>query len=322
MDKTLQEKMKVLLENGAGVNLFFALKDSDDKITIKRADLADGDTQTNLKAQFMSLLEEEFIQPENVNTIELSSSDERDNVLYHYDLQVFPENLQYFSEFDYQNEYDTFSFKEDDLLNLEAYIVVIGSQTHYCVLFKKFYPIFLIGRSGFFLKKSKKRFEEFGEDIIRVSRDYQFLKIDEDIYIKDLKVLEKFGGFKTIIENEAEVAVKEIAKLDLLEETDGLTETLKSDLSFARKLGKVKKTSPVISLHINKEQVIKFSKTHPGLKGQLRYNEDGTKILLTTKKSQATFLKLLDDSYLTSELTNLYYASLAKENVTMEENEN
>ena len=65
--------------------------------------------------------------------------------------------------------------------------MVIGSQTHYCVLFKKFYPIFLIGRSGFFLKKSKKRFEDFGEDIIRVSRDYQFLKIDEDIYIKDLE---------------------------------------------------------------------------------------------------------------------------------------
>lgn len=321
MGGNLQKRMKTILEDGAGVNLFFAIKSENDKITIKRADLADGDTQVKLKTQFMSLLEEEFIQPEEVNTIELSSADERNNALYNYDLPTFPENLQYFSKFDYENEYNTFSFVDDDLLNIDAYIIVIGSQENYCVLYKKFYPIFLIGRSGFFLKKSNRRFTEFNEDIIRVSRDYQFIKIDNDIYIRDLKVLEKFGGFKSIIEKEAEAAVEAIEDLDILAETDGLSETLKSDLSFARKLGKIKKTSPVISLHIAKEQIIQFSKTHPGLKGQLRYSEDGTQILLTTKKSQITFLKLLDDSFLTSELTKQYYDSLAKENVTLEASE-
>ena len=47
-------------------------------------------------------------------------------------------------------------------------------------------------------------------------------------------------------------------------------------------------------------------------KRKLRYSEDGNKILLTTKKSQEEFLKLLDDSFLISELTKYYYASMTK----------
>lgn len=62
-------------------------------------------------------------------------------------------------------------------------------------------------------------------------------------------------------------------------------------------------------------KMVKFSKTHPGIKGKLRYSEDGNKILLTTKKSQEEFLKLLDDSFLISELTKYYYASMTKKKV-------
>ncbi|MGO3751522.1 MAG: anti-phage protein KwaB [Peptoniphilaceae bacterium] len=317
MCEDLKNKMNTILNDGTGVNLFFAIKNSNDEVIIKRADLEDGDTQEKLKMQFMSLLNEEFIKSEEVNIVELSSADERNKVLYHYDYSSFPENLQYFSEFNYKNKYEIFSFKDDDLLDIEAYIIVIGSQEHHCVLYKKFYPIFLIGRGGFFIKKSATRFEEFNEDILRISRDYQFIKIDENIYIKDLNVLEKFGGFKDIIENEAESAVNEIKNLDIIVEPNILLETLKLDLTFARKLGKVIKGSPVISLNIERDQIIEFSKTHPGLKGEFHYSDDKKQILLTTKKSQNTFLKLLDDSYLTSELTRQYYASLAKEKVEL-----
>lgn len=317
MGVQLQDKMKALLQNGAGVNLFFALKDGDD-VVIKRADLASGDTQKNLVRQFISLLEEEFVDVEEVQVRELSETDDRRNVLYHYDFDEFPESLNYFSEFDYKKSYETFSFKEDDLSKLDAYLIVLGSQEQYCVLYKKFYPVFLIGRGSFFLMKAKRRFEEFNEDILRVSRDYQLLMLDEDIYVRDLKVLEKFGGFKAIIEKEAEAAVAEIGNMGLLEEPEILSETLKADVTFARKLGRVRKTSPVLKLNIPNDQVIAFSNTHPGIKGKLKYSENGDKILLTTKKSQDLFIRLLDDSYLTSELTKQYYASLSKENVTEE----
>lgn len=81
--------------------------------------------------------------------------------------------------------------------------------------------------------KNQKRFEEFNEDILRVSRDYHLLMLDEDIYVRGLKILEKFGKFKATIEKEAEDAVSEIGNMGLLEDPEILRETLKTDVTFA-----------------------------------------------------------------------------------------
>ncbi len=315
MADSLKDKIMSILENEAGVNLFFAMKQSDGTIKIKRADLQDGITQDHLKAQFISMMQEDFATAEDVQVLDLSIADERKDVLYRYDMYTFPQTLSYFSTFDYQNEYEVFKFNTDDLINLDAYIIVIGTQEKYCVLYKKFYPVFLLGRGSFCLIPSGRRFKEFEGGLLRVSKDYQFLKIDGDIYIKDLKVLEKFGGFSEIIEREATETVNMITEMGILEEPDGLIENLQEDIAFARKLCKVKRSSPIIAGGIPNETIIQFSKTHPGIAGKLRYSSDGTKILLTTKKAQTLFLKLLDDSFLISELTNLYYDSIAKEQV-------
>lgn len=313
MSVNIQEQIREILNQTSGVNLFFALKQEDGNIVIRQADLKDGDTQRNLKTQFLSLLQEDFLGEEELQVEELSGADERNGVLYHYDMGEFPECLRYFSEFDYKKDYPKFVFGKDDLIHLEAYIIVIGTQETHCVLYKRFYPVFLLGRGSFCLIPSKQRFEELDREILRVSRDYQFIRAGSNIYIKDLKVLEKFGGFKSIIEKEASAAVDLIEGLNLLEESKILRETLAQDLSFARKLCRAGRHSPVLSNHIPNETIIEFSKSYPGLSGQLRYNEEGNRILLTTKKSQKLFLKLLDDSYLVSQLTNLYYESSSKE---------
>lgn len=315
MSADIQNRMKEILETKSGVNLFFALKQKDGSIGIRRADLKDGNTQKHLKAQFIRLLQEDFVDNEEFQVLNVSDADDRKDVLYHYDMAEFPEALEYFSQFDYKENYPNFVFGTDDLIDLEAYIIVIGTQEKHCVLYKKFYPVFLLGRGSFCLLPSKQRFEEFDNEILRVSRDYQFLRIDGEIYIKDLKVLEKYGGFKKIIEKEASTAVDAIENLKILEESEILRESLEQDVTFARKLCKVGRTSPVLSLHISKDTIIEFSKTQPGLAGNLKYNEKGNRILLTTKKSQKLFVKLLEDDFLTSQLTNLYYDSLAKERI-------
>lgn len=306
--------MKNITEHGAGINLFFALKDDAEEVYIKKADLEAGDTQENLLCQFISLLQEDFMKDE-LTILEISAAEERSNTFYHYDLEIFPASLSYFQDFDYSNKYEMFSFQKDDLSKIVAYIIVIGNQVDHCVLYKRFYPVYLLGRGSFCLIPSRQRFRELDEEILRVSRDYQFIRIDDDIYIKDLSVLEKFGGFKDIIEKEAAIAVEEIAGLDILEEPEILQETLSTDLTFARKLCKIKRTSPVIRLNIPNENIIEFSKTHPGTSGKLKYNADENRIVLTTKKSQNIFLKILDDSFLVSQLTKLYYDSLSKEQV-------
>ena len=319
MAVNIQDQIREILNQKSGVNLFFALKQDDGNIVIRQVDLKDGDTQKNLKTQFISLLQEDFLVDDEFQTAELSGADDRNGVLYHYDMEEFPESLKYFSEFDYRTDYPKFVFGKDDLIHLEAYIIVIGTQEKHCILYKRFYPVFLLGRGSFCLIPSKQRFEELDREILRVSRDYQFIRSGSDIYIKDLKVLEKFGGFRSIIEKEATAAVDVIEGLNLLEESEILRETLAQDITFARKLCRVGRHSPVLLNHVPNETIIEFSKNYPGLSGQLRYNEAGDRILLTTKKSQKLFLKILDDSYLISQLTNLYYESSSKECIFSEE---
>lgn len=315
MENAIQENIRQILEETPGINLFFAMKSTDGEIKIRSADLQDGNTQEHMKSLFIPLLKEDFVENTELNIVKMSEADERINTIYQYDMAEFPASLNYFAEFDYNNEYPRFKFGQDDLIDLVAYMIVIGTQDKHCILYKRFYPVFLLGRGSFFLFPAKQRFEEFNNDLLRVSRDYDFLKFGNEIFIKNLDVLEKFGGFKQIIENEAEAAVDVLENMDILEEADILREHIESDLTFARKLCKIRRTSPVLSLHISNDIIIEFSRTHPGVAGKLRYNENGDRILLTTKKSQNLFMKLLDDSFLTSQLTNLYYDSMAKEQV-------
>ena len=58
---------------------------------------------------------------------------------------------------------------------------------------------------------------------------------------------------------------------------------------------------------------MRFSQTHPALRNKLRY--DSGKFVLDTKVSKNLFIKLLNDDFLTSELTRLYYDSIAKDNI-------
>ena len=50
----------------------------------------------------------------------------------------------------------------------------------------------------------------------------------------------------------------------------------------------------------------------------MKYNEDGTQIILETKLSKELFIKMLDDAYLTSQLTQQFYESKAKDEVELE----
>jgi len=48
-------------------------------------------------------------------------------------------------------------------------------------------------------------------------------------------------------------------------------------------------------------------------------SDDGTKLKLDTAVSKKLFLALMNDDLLTSELTKLYYAGLAKDKMDVEE---
>jgi hypothetical protein len=150
--------------------------------------------------------------------------------------------------------------------------------------------------------------------ILRINGDFQLIRIDDEIYVTDVNVLERNLGFNELVFREASTSVEAIDELKLLEDIQVLKDSAE-DVSFARKLSKVKKTSPIFANNIPKEIIVAFTKTNPGLKGAFKYSEDGQTIRLDTKKSKEAFIKLLNDAFLRSELTKEYYEARAKDSI-------
>ena len=115
------------------------------------------------------------------------------------------------------------------------------------------------------------------------------------------------------MKKEAIKSIEEIKKIGLVEDVQVLLDSTEN-ISFARKLVKISENSPVIG-KIPNDVIIEFCKTHPSLKDKLKYNSDNKQIRLDTKVSQTLFVQLLGDSFLRSDLTKNYYASMAKDRV-------
>ncbi|MBE7067527.1 MAG: DUF4868 domain-containing protein [Ruminococcaceae bacterium] len=301
------------------MQIYLVLKQAEN-YAVKLADIEDDRTAPVLKKMFTERLYETIVLNDDLQVCQLSTTEERANTIYNYDYDTYPEELDIIKNFNINNaidQYDKFSFVEDDLKNLYGYIIYLGRMQNGVVLFKKHYPISLIQRDSFLLGalKSKERFEMVsGDDIIRLNGVFQIICIDGELYVCDLQMLERNMGFTKLIQAAAEDTINSIGALGLLEDIEVLRDSA-DNLSFARKLSKVKKSSPIFRLGISKEAIIEFTKKTPELSGRFKYSETGTEIRLDTKKSKEAFIKLMNDAFLRSELTKQYYEASAKDHI-------
>lgn len=68
----------------------------------------------------------------------------------------------------------------------------------------------------------------------------QLLRVGDDIFVLDVKTLERNMGFTALIEKAAQESVEAIEKLEILEDIEVLKDTFE-EISFSRRLSKVKK---------------------------------------------------------------------------------
>ena len=185
-------------------------------------------------------------------------------------------------------------------------------------LYKKLSPVEIIGRGGHILKRANQRLERFEDQLLRITSKFQVVRVANEIIIIDLNSIEKSFGFHDVITREATLSLNVINQMGLIHNIESLQE-LVTDVSFARKLTKVAKNSPVIKQNIPNASIILFSKNHPLTKRKMRYSEDETQFNLDTRVSKDLLIKILNDDLLTSELTKLYYDSLAKDGIEVDE---
>ncbi|MEG0075699.1 MAG: anti-phage protein KwaB [Eubacterium sp.] len=319
-EKNIKEKLSEVFSTSYSAQVYFVLK-KDSGFVLRLADFENKNTELEIRKLFSEYICETIIKNENLKICELSTDDEQSNAIYHYDYDEYPEELSLFNNFcldDVIDEVQKFDFSKDDLRTLRGYIIYLGSMDNGMMLFKQHYPILLIKRNSFLfgVKKSKKRFEKLDiEDVIRLNGTVQLICIEGEMYVLDLKVLEKNLGFTQLTLNAAKDTVEIIKSLDLIEDIEVLNDSVE-EIAFARKLSKVKTSSPVIKNKIPKKIIVNFTKTNPALKETFKYSDDGQKIRLDTKKSKLNFLKVLNDSFLYSQLTEQYYEALAKDDIS------
>lgn len=318
----LKQSIATTLSKDCSSQLYLVIKNSN-KLIVKLADIEDKNTEPEIRNMFVNFLQTSIVANEDLNIRKLSVADESPNVLYEYDYENYPEELKLFNEFDINvaiKDLDHFNFKTDDISHLFGYIIHIESMDDGIILFKKHYPMLLINRDSFLLGliKSTERFTKLDEqDILRLNKDAQLLRVEDKIFVLDLKVLERNMGFSELIRREAEKTIEAIKELEVIDDIEVLRDGLE-ELSFARKLSKVLKSSPIFRLKITKETIIAFTKETPELVGKFKYTENGDKIQLATKRSKNAFIKLMNDSFLRSELTKKWYEATAKDELKQE----
>ncbi len=308
----LKQSLEFLYEANASIEIviYAILKDNETpkKLDIKADDLPE---ISNLLVQS---IKNKIIDKDDFTVLPLSTADERKNCFYQYDLEL-PEELKHLETISSNDDIELFDFRNDTIKEMDSLFIVISVGDTELSIYKKLTPVEIIGRGGYILGKANRRFERFNEQLLRISGSFQVIRVGGEVIILDLAMIEKSFGFHDVIKREANLSIDAIDEMKILSDIESLKEMV-DNVSFARKLTKIARNSPVIKLKISNENIIAFSKKHPATKN-MKYT-DNKKFNLTTKKSKDLFIKLLNDDLLTSELTKLHYASLAKDGVDTE----
>jgi len=294
-----------------GVSVYAILKDQDSE-GLKKIDI-EADASNGLKTLFIQSLKDSISDKEDLSVHDLSTSDERLDAIYRYDVEK-PQELKLIEKVMEEDNLPLLNLVESELSGIKALLIEIGNNIGQMVLYKTMAPVNIFGRASFFLKKSNHRLEKIDDEFLRVSPGFQLLCINDELFVLDLRVIEKSFGFHEVIKREAALGIDSIESMDLLDNPEVLRELLE-DVKYARRFTKVAKSSPVMKAKIPNTSIIEFCKTYPGLSGRIRFNDTVNKIVLDTKVSKNLFIKLLMDDFLTSELTKNHYASVAKDSV-------
>ncbi len=283
---------------------------------VKKMDVK-GDDLPAIVQLYVDSIKERILDKDDYSVIPLSTADERSKCFYEYDLDV-PEELEALETIIGNDQLDVFDFNNDALSDIQALIIVIADNNHVISLYKKLSSVEVIGRGSYLFWKANQRIERFNDQLLRLSGNFQLIRVENRVIILDLNLIEKSFGFHDVIKREAAIGLNAIEEMGIVSNINVLEELI-DNVSFARKLTKIARNSPVIQNNIPNVNIINFSRIHPAVKGKIRYTADGNQISLDTKVSKNLFIKLLNDDFLTSELTRLYYDSLAKDNIEVQE---
>ena len=263
-----------------------------------------------LKSMILVYLVDKFINNDQLQFVSISDADDRKNSAFFYDLEEKPIGLNVIDQVVAEAEQTQFSFSKDDFDKIKGFVVILNNGVRKIAFYKHHHHLSTLRADKTFgLVKSDHRFVKMDEDIIKLTGKIDFIQIEGNLIVTNLKGLESAFGYEDVIRKQATRNIDAIDAIGLLEDINQLIEMSQS-FSNAKRIMKIKVDSPVLMLPV--ATVINFVQTHPPIMRKFRLSENG-KLNLHTDVSKKLFLRLMNDDLLTSELTKLYYAGVAKD---------
>lgn len=296
------------------LTMYFVFK-GDDKPVIRLVDI-DKTVQDEFAMKFRKFLSDNY---SNANLVvgNISTADERkyDALLYDIDIISPLDELKKLIE---NPDAEKYQHSKDKNLKLDGYIFIMGNDKIKIAFYKEHYPMDSISRDSFTLfGRSNSRFVAVDKDeIFKLNNKIDFLQFNDKLYVLNMQVMEANFKIHNVLKIKAEIFITEINKKGFVENPEFINQNIQENPAYARKILKINKNSPVIKLPFSAIKL--FVENHPHLNGRLKFNKNDDKISLNTKTSAQLFIKLMDDDFLKSELSQKLYDSIAKDRMDVE----
>ncbi|MBR5443417.1 MAG: DUF4868 domain-containing protein [Paludibacteraceae bacterium] len=276
----------------------------------------------NIENQFLDELKAAFIDeinavtnnPSDTFTLEnYSSSTKQLDAIYLYDIpdQLKPE-MQSLKDVKEMVNPDNFVIHlENSIDQVNGLYIVIKSNEHVISLYKHIFGVDKIyAQRNLFIVRSHDQFVKQTESMLRISSSFQMLCVDDEIIMTDIQKLERIMDLKEVLTNRAAEHIATIVNQRQLVKDSVQLERVSKEPTMAKKLIHALTDGKVFSQNISNAEIIAFARSKGA---KLNMSFEGNQFDLKNKIEAKRFIKLIDDDYLTSELTREDYDANQKQ---------
>jgi len=301
---SFQESLRDVLfgEQGHGLSVYCCVK-TDGIIQLKRFNVHD-DFRGEINGMIAEAISFRYLSEDAVFDTADNIEDDR-NAFY------LVEATEHYDPFDFLSASKvTEAFSEKDRSNLLGFAFCFSIDTKKVWAYQHVYPTSISKKSKGLLARisGENLFEKLSnEKLFCIENRVDIVIVEQTLCPNKISFLEKYFGFETYIRNEAQTTIDFIGTTGLVNGIGKFADFVsKEKPTNAKKLLKIK-NSPVLSMPI--DLIIQRLPTIP------RYNnikiQDG-QIIATSQKDVGNILKMLNDDFLRSELSQKEYDSPAK----------
>lgn len=299
----------ILSEHGFGFEVFACLK-KDGELSYCRFTLEDKDSNSfkdYIRDEISACISNKYL----AEAFDLKQiSDLHDNT---HSLYEIAQNDNY-SPFSFLNKEAVGYYKDINKPFLHGFLFKFILDDKKFVAYQQVYPVTIPqNKKGTFIYSQNNIYKEFKKDLLRIDYRVDLLIVDNSIITENINLLQNKFNFEAFIRNESQKTIDLIIGMNIVEDMGKIIAFEgKEKLTNAKKLMKIK-DSPVLKME--KSVLIERLKTLSRYKGKLKIENDV--IQVNTNKDVIELLKILNDDYLISELTEKSYESSSK---VLEEN--